>query len=318
MKYAAININFDSLGEAYGFPDDFKDPSFGIVADRFMTIARNKGFKYSIYVLGRDLEKAENKKAVSKWHREGHEIGNHSWSHPMNLGALSKDEILNEIKWTHKAITETIGEEPKGFIAPTWSTSKNVFKTLIDLGYEYDTSVFPSLLMYPGILKMLANHVGDARFFKIFRRHDLHYPFFASRHVSIFRSSLKELIMMPLPTTKLRMACWHTTAFTFGWSFHLKLLRSCLKELDAFYYLIHPADLIGPQDLDCSRTHHLERMGIGLEKKIELLERAIDEIILSGRKLVTMRELSKHVTAARERLPVPRPLSDSAEPFGTV
>ena len=96
---------------------------------------------------------------------------------------------------------------------------------------------------------------------------------------------------MPLPTNRYRMACWHTLAFEFGWNVYEKILRSCLKEVDAFYYLIHPADLMDTRDLKSGMTH-LERLKTPLETKRKYLERSIEIILESGRKIVTMEELA--------------------------
>ena len=60
MKYTAINLNFDSLGEAYGFPYGYKDPTFFEVSERFLKVAEKYKFKYSIYVIGKDLEKSNS------------------------------------------------------------------------------------------------------------------------------------------------------------------------------------------------------------------------------------------------------------------
>ncbi len=154
MSYAAININFDSLGEAYGFPMDYDDPTFGKVMDRFLSISEKWNFKYSIYVIGKDIEKAANRKALRDWSEMGHEIGNHSWSHPENLGVLPEKEIFEEVNKAHQIIGDSIGHEPKGFIAPAWCTSKSLTRVLMNLSYEYDTSTWPSLLMYPAVAKI--------------------------------------------------------------------------------------------------------------------------------------------------------------------
>lgn len=106
MKYADININFDSLGEAYGFPTDYHDPSFFEVAERFMSLAQKYNFKYSIYIIGKDLEKPENQAVVKAWAEEGHEIGNHSWSHPLNLGSLPLEQLHQEVLLSHQIITK--------------------------------------------------------------------------------------------------------------------------------------------------------------------------------------------------------------------
>ena len=83
MQTAAININYDSLGYAYGFPDGYEDPSFSRVADRFLRISDRFHFKYSMYVIGRDLQNPFNRKRVRDWASDGHEIGNHSHSHKL-------------------------------------------------------------------------------------------------------------------------------------------------------------------------------------------------------------------------------------------
>ncbi len=210
MQYAAININFDSLGEGYGFEKDYRDPCFHEVAERFFDIATRLKFKYSIYIIGKDLEKKDNAKAVKKWSEQGHEIGNHSFSHPLNLGALPWMKLYDEIKKSHDIITQTIGYEPKGFIAPGWSTSANVIKILNQLNYEYDTSTFPSILMYASLLKMVINHITDSRLKVILKRKDWLNPIFANRNAHICKSKSGSIVSLPLPSTKIRIACWHT------------------------------------------------------------------------------------------------------------
>ncbi|MBO05786.1 MAG: hypothetical protein CMI58_01880, partial [Parcubacteria group bacterium] len=93
----AFNINFDSLAENYGFPKDFSDPSFLGVCDRIMNLAQRYDVKLSLYVIGRDLENPEAFARVRELAQEGHEVGNHSWSHPLNLGALTSESIDEEI-----------------------------------------------------------------------------------------------------------------------------------------------------------------------------------------------------------------------------
>ena len=131
MRHIAINVNFDSLGESYGFPRDYKDPTFFEVADRFMEIASKYDFKYSLFVIGKDLQKPENRARVREWASMGHEIGNHSWSHPFNMGGLKDDELYQEVKLAHDIIAETIVYAPSGFIAPCWSTSSRFLDVLI-------------------------------------------------------------------------------------------------------------------------------------------------------------------------------------------
>lgn len=308
MRYAAININFDSLGEIYGFPADYRDPSFFEVADRFFAVADKYAFKYSIYVVGKDLEKPENREAVKRWHEKGHEIGSHSWSHRNDLGALALAVLDEEVRRAHDLISETIGEPVKGFIAPGWSTSRRLLETLLELGYEYDTSSFPSWIMYPALAKLTVNFIRDPRLKRVWNRKDFalwlcgpRRPYLTSG--SMFGGDLAEgkrsLVVLPIPTNRLRIACWHTMGFMVGWDCHRALLRHCLRSVDAFYYLTHPADLLGVQDLDTSRVAPFERMDTSLDEKIARFEECIRHILDSGRQIVTLGEIARR---ERDRL----------------
>ena len=76
----AININFDSLNENLGFPKSYRDPSFFEVFDRFLEFSNEFNFKYSIYIIGKDLENPEINSRVKAWSQAGHEIGNPKFS----------------------------------------------------------------------------------------------------------------------------------------------------------------------------------------------------------------------------------------------
>lgn len=289
-EYASISLNFDSFAEATGFPDNYRDPTFFEIADRFLEIADEYGFKYSIYVVGRDLEKAEHRKRVVEWEKAGHEIGNHSWSHYLDLGALKPEEIRSEISKTHELLSEILEKPPVGFISPAWNGSKALRQALVELGYTYDTSVFPSWLMFPTLAKMFINHIGNPKLKRILHRKDFHQMIWGNPEAN-YRD---EICLFPLPTNRTRIACWHTLAFMFGRSLHKRLLRSTLTARDTFYYLVHPADLSAPED-PLPSGHTLERVDTPLQKKVDILRESIELILDSGRKIVPLRDLVEKV-----------------------
>jgi peptidoglycan/xylan/chitin deacetylase (PgdA/CDA1 family) len=291
-QYAVIDLHMDSLAEAYNFPLDYNDPTYTEVSERLIAIANRYNFKYSIFVLGKDLERSEeNASIVKKWAEEGHEIGNHTYSHPTDIGSFSKENTFNEIHRSHQIITEVLGYEPKGYVSPNWSTSNHILDSLIELKYDYDTSLFPSILRYPLTFKILLNFIGDKKFIDHLKGTNFIEPLFSKRLVSKYKNHNGEITILPIPTNVLRIATWHTTAFLFGWNMHEKILKSCLKHSDCFYYVIHPADVISEKDLDTSRPIHLERLNFPLQQKLDLLEKAINTILESGRKIVTFKDL---------------------------
>ncbi len=299
MRYASFNINYDSLGEMYGFPADYRDVSFLEVSKRFLKLADEYGFKYSLYVIGKDLEKPENQRCVKEWVDQGHEIGNHSWSHPLNLGSLTPSMIREEVERAHEIITRVTGKEPRGFIAPGWATSDALMETLLEMKYLYDTSSFPSWISYLSMIKMFMIHFGGTRMKRIFHRRDYAYPFVGSRRPYLFTGkntgSTKQtnaLLILPLPTNAMRIACWHTLVFVIGKSLYTRLLDSCLEDVNEFYYLLHPGDLLDIRDIDPSRQLRMERLKPGLQKKEQLMRFCMERVLHSGRQIVTMERMA--------------------------
>jgi peptidoglycan/xylan/chitin deacetylase (PgdA/CDA1 family) len=228
--YSAMNINFDSLSWILGnIPKDFRDESFFSVADMFFNLSDKFNFKYTIFVIGKDLERKENRVRVKEWSDSGHEIGNHSYSHKPNLGWLSKEKIEKEIKISHDIIKEVCGIEPSGFISPAWSYSRNLKHVLVENGYLYDTSLFPTSFYPVVMIKNLWNFRNDMR------KKDIVIPNTLSYGLSNRPSYDGKIVNIPLPTF-FGMPCWHTLSFILPSSVFEYLLKKCLNK-KYFYYL---------------------------------------------------------------------------------
>ena len=68
----------------------------------------------SFFLVGKKV--SENSDIVQRMLREGHSVGNHSWSHK-RFRELSDDELVQELNTTNKAI-EAIMESPVRFVRP--------------------------------------------------------------------------------------------------------------------------------------------------------------------------------------------------------
>lgn len=64
----------------------------------------------------------------------GHEIGNHSATHP-EMGNLGAEEIENEIMTTHETIFNLTGFEPRLFRPPYGHYTAKMLETIAQLGY---------------------------------------------------------------------------------------------------------------------------------------------------------------------------------------
>lgn len=294
----AISLNFDSLNEAYGYPAGFKDVSFFAAFDRLASLAAKYSMPLSIYVIGKDLEHPEHAARVREWHAAGHEIGNHTWTHNSSLGAKSPEVVRDEIERAHHRIAEVTGVEPKGFIAPNWSTSRQVVKELLRLGYTYDTSVFPSVWMYALLAKSYASHLGNAeKRRRVLERKDWDLPMVSPKEPYFVDSEFHRftipragrMLIMPLPArARWRVPCWHTAGFFFGWDKLYNNVEYLSQNRQGFYYLIHPADFIAPEDLSPEHQQHLERMDVPVAEKMRRLEDVFQILAASSRGVSTM------------------------------
>jgi len=292
LHAAAIVFHVDSLNEAYGFPRDYDDPTYTIVIDRFLALAKKFGFKATFFVIGRDLLIEKNRARVLQLANQGHEIANHSYHHHLNFGFLAKKEMLSEMYKTDALIKEITGHSAVGFAAPNWSSSSASLQAVKEAGYKYDASLFPSWLRYPAAIKTFFHclQARNGRCLSLLQQKHLGYALVGNRRAR----QVNGLTCMPVPTNQWRLACWHTLVFMFGQRLHEMILRSCLKDNPHFYYVIHPADLLDMQDLNLQKTTHLARLQRPLKEKIALLERSL-EIIASRRKFVTLATLAKQV-----------------------
>lgn len=300
----AMNINFDSLAwSANGAGSASRDPSFFAVADRFLDLSARYGFRYTIFVIGRDLEDPEVRARVRDWAATGHEIGNHSYNHRPNLGALPTASMRDEVMRSHELIASVIGRPPRGFIAPGWATSRELLGVLQDAGYLYDTSVFPSYFMWLILAKLWLNFRSDPRRHELLQRRDLlanllasRRPYLASRE-SLHRPQHSGILILPVPVTPLlRIPCWHTARFVFPAWLYRHALQACRKTAD-FYYLMHPADLADARDVEQMGVEitNLERLHVGLARKQALLAEVLDSLRDDGVEFVTLTEMAEDI-----------------------
>lgn len=75
----------------------------------------------------------------------GHEIGCHSYYH-RRVDSLGRDLFKKDTEQAINAILKATGVLPYGYRAPSWSINAGnpwAFETLADMGFLYDSSIFP-------------------------------------------------------------------------------------------------------------------------------------------------------------------------------
>lgn len=107
------------------------DDGPGPYTAKLLDTLRRHRTKVTFFLIGQHVEKYG--KVVRRMAREGHEIGNHTYTHP-HLTSLPVDEIRDEISHTQDLIHHATGKEPTLLRPPYGDTDDQVTSVAAELG----------------------------------------------------------------------------------------------------------------------------------------------------------------------------------------
>ncbi len=91
--------------------------------------------KATFFIMGKWVNYPEgNKEKLIKIKEGGHEIGNHSYVHPM-FSKINDGRIKEELEKTDKIVEGTVGVKPKVFRFPSGDFNEKAYNTVSSLGY---------------------------------------------------------------------------------------------------------------------------------------------------------------------------------------
>ncbi|PYL30791.1 MAG: polysaccharide deacetylase [Verrucomicrobia bacterium] len=104
------NITFNSVHtDGPYIAMSFDDGPSATLTPKLLDLLATRHIKATFFVIGENV--MEHPEIVAQAAREGHEIGNHSWSHP-NLAKMSQESVRSQLQRTDAAIKNATGERP--------------------------------------------------------------------------------------------------------------------------------------------------------------------------------------------------------------
>jgi peptidoglycan-N-acetylglucosamine deacetylase len=151
----------------------FDDGPAAKLTPRLLDLLAAHHIKATFFVIGENV--AEHPDIVARAAREGHEIGNHSWSHP-NLGKMSDDAVRRQLQRTDDAIRSATGTRPTLLRPPYGSISAREKRWIHDeFGYRIILwDVDPLDWKRPGSAAVRNRIVTQTRPGSIVLAHDIH------------------------------------------------------------------------------------------------------------------------------------------------
>lgn len=147
---ASITIDLDNLWaylktQGRGGWQDY--PSYlPVVVPRILEALDRHQVRATFFIVGRDATRGENAAPLRAIADAGHEIACHSFDHEPCLHLYTKAELKAEFDQAEEAIAAATGQQPRGFRGPGFSCSDDVRACLVERGYRYDSSSFPTFL----------------------------------------------------------------------------------------------------------------------------------------------------------------------------
>ncbi|HJV47426.1 MAG TPA: polysaccharide deacetylase family protein [Bacillota bacterium] len=110
--------------------DDVPDPRF---TPQVLDLLRKYGVKATFFCVGNRAK--QHPELVKQMIQEGHEIGNHTYTHP-NLPKVNNDQVHDEIQKTEKVLFSIVGYKPKLFRPPYGNIEEAQLQWLVSEGYK--------------------------------------------------------------------------------------------------------------------------------------------------------------------------------------
>lgn len=168
-SYSSVKIEQKTVAMTF---DDGPHPS---LTPKLLDILKERNIKCTFFLVG-NLVKVYPA-IVRRIIAEGHEIGNHTWTH-CSLTSRSDEQIRSELKKSEDAVYEVAGVRPN-LMRPPYGAINTRIKDLMFSEFGYSTimwSVDPQDWRRPGVSVVTSRLVNGAHPGAIMLAHDIHPP----------------------------------------------------------------------------------------------------------------------------------------------
>lgn len=198
--------------------------------------------KATFMIIGQDLRLPACQVFCRKAIADGHEIANHTWTHPISFNTLSYEQKKQQIVKTHQQIIRVCGRAPVGFRGPGYYQDREIVTILQKFNYKYDASVLPGVSQF--LMSMYAYIRGGGNRHKAFGK--LQNILSQEQPYTVKclnpKKTLLELPISVLPILRLPI---HTTfAYFFGSGYRQLILYYLKSKPKYMLYLLHAIDFV--------------------------------------------------------------------------
>lgn len=131
---------FEGRGWGYASADD---PVFETGMRHALDFFAASGVKATLFVIARSLRDKRKRALIDEAARAGHELASHTLNHRY-LTQLDTKGKREEIRGSRELMEQELGVPVLGFRAPGYRIDRESIELLVECGYAWDSSVFPT------------------------------------------------------------------------------------------------------------------------------------------------------------------------------
>ncbi|MDR0965038.1 MAG: polysaccharide deacetylase family protein [Myxococcales bacterium] len=312
---ACASVDLDALPHylrlhglsAEELPEERRHAVGRVALARFLDLFEELGVRATFFAVGEDLDDARTVALVRRAFDAGHEIGNHTQTHPYDLTRRSLDALQAEVARCETTIERVTGRRPIGFRAPGYAIDARLLAVLDARGYAYDSSAFPAVPYYlakacvMGALELL----GRPSRAMLDRPRALAAPRLPYRPSALepYRrddgTTRLGLVELPMTVTPLARLPFIGTSALLLPARVLDLVYRRVRRLPFFNFELHGIDLLDATDVNLPDLSAVQRdLNIPFTKKRARLARVLSNL----RRDFDVRPLASAAGALREQL----------------
>jgi hypothetical protein len=298
----ALSIDLDGLEHYHRIhglaerPAGGDDPVYGIAVERFGELCARLGVRGTAFCIGRNLAAPRAAAAVAALARAGHELANHTLSHPYALSRLAPDATAHEVRGGADAIERACGKRPVGFRAPGYAISAPLLAALVRDGYRYDSSAFPAPPYYAakaalmGLLALRREPSGAI----LDRPRALFAPAepYRPREDEPYARGAAPIVELPIATGLLGFPLIGTAVATLPRA--VRLLGGAARRRPLFNLELHGVDLLDASDCPGPLAGRQRDLRVPAATKIDRIERFVKGM-MGEREWVTLEEAAERI-----------------------
>nr|WP_261764630.1 polysaccharide deacetylase family protein [Paenibacillus xylanexedens] len=111
----------------------FDDGPHPVYTHQVLDIFRRAGGHATFFMIGKEMEAYPD--IAAQVHREGHEIANHTYTHP-NLTELTLEEAGEELRQAERLVQEVTGNAARSFRPPYFGVNEDILALAAERGYR--------------------------------------------------------------------------------------------------------------------------------------------------------------------------------------